>query len=219
MAGRSCIISARTWCPTASWSGWTTATRGCRRSTRCSASRPIRRCGTHFEGGRRISYGARALNEGGVAVDPEAELSRAALLIGDAAGFLNVPKIKGTHTAMKSGMLAAEAVAEALAGDAPAEVDRAIRTGCGRAGCGTSCQRVRNIRPAFAKWGMWGGLAYAGLDTYVFRGKAPWTLHHPHADNETLVEADTAPRDRLPEAGRRADLRPAVLGVHQQHQP
>ena len=75
----------------------------------------------HFEGGRRISYGARALNEGGLQSIPKLSFP-GGLLIGDAAGFLNVPKIKGTHTAMKSGMLAAEAVAEALAGDHPAEV-------------------------------------------------------------------------------------------------
>ena len=69
----------------------------------------------HFEGGRRISYGARALNEGGLQSIPRLTFPGGAL-IGDAAGFVNVPKIKGTHTSMKSGMLAAEAVAEALAG-------------------------------------------------------------------------------------------------------
>ena len=145
----------------------------------------------HFEGGRRISYGARALNEGGLQSIPKLSFP-GGLLIGDAAGFLNVPKIKGTHTAMKSGMLAAEAVAEALAGDHPAEmtgyVDR-LRSSW----VWEELSTVRNVRPAFAKWGMWGGLVYCGLDTYVLRGKAPWTLHHPHADNETLVEAETAP--------------------------
>ena len=78
---------------------------------------------------------------------------------------------------------------------------------------------MRNIRPAFAKFGLWGGLAYSAIDTYVLRGKAPWTFHHPHPDNETLLEADAAPRIDYPQAGWRADLRPAVLGVHQQHQP
>jgi electron-transferring-flavoprotein dehydrogenase len=146
----------------------------------------------HFEGGRRISYGARAVNEGGLQSIPKLSFP-GGLLIGDAAGFLNVPKIKGTHTAMKSGMVAAEAVAEALAGDQPAEVtgyfDRLQSSWLW-----DELSSVRNVRPAFAKWGMWGGLAYAGLDTYVLRGKAPWTLHHPHPDNETLVEADSAPR-------------------------
>jgi len=150
----------------------------------------------HFEGGRRISYGARALNEGGLQSIPKLTFP-GGLLIGDAAGFLNVPKIKGTHTSMKSGMLAAEAVAEALAGDHPAElpgyVDR-LRSSW----VWEELSQVRNVRPAFAKFGMWGGLAYSALDTYVLRGKAPWTLHHPHADNETLMDAEQAPRISYP---------------------
>jgi electron-transferring-flavoprotein dehydrogenase len=150
----------------------------------------------HFEGGRRISYGARALNEGGLQSLPKLSFP-GGLLIGDAAGFLNVPKIKGTHTAMKSGMLAAEAVAEALTGGHPAEVtgymDRLQSSWVWE-----ELSNVRNIRPAFSKFGMWGGLLYSGLDTYLLRGKAPWTLHHPHTDNETLVEADTAPRIAYP---------------------
>ncbi len=77
----------------------------------------------HFQGGRRISYGARALNEGGFQSIPTLIFPGGAL-IGDAAGFMNVPKIKGTHTSMKSGMVAAEAVAEALAGERPAMLDR-----------------------------------------------------------------------------------------------
>jgi electron-transferring-flavoprotein dehydrogenase len=150
----------------------------------------------HFEGGRRISYGARALNEGGLQSIPRLSFP-GGLLIGDAAGFLNVPKIKGTHTAMKSGMLAAEAVAEALSGDHPSEItsyaDR-LRSSW----VWDELSRSRNVRPAFAKWGMWGGLLYSGLDTYLLGGKAPWTLHHAHADNETLVEADKAPRIAYP---------------------
>ena len=92
----------------------------------------------HFEGGRRITYGARALIEGGLQSLPKLTFP-GGLLIGDAAGFMNVPKIKGTHTAMKSGMLAAEAVAEALAGDRPAEV-LATRTGFVPAGYGRNCR-------------------------------------------------------------------------------
>jgi electron-transferring-flavoprotein dehydrogenase len=150
----------------------------------------------HFEGGRRISYGARALNEGGLQSIPRLSFP-GGLLIGDAAGFLNVPKIKGTHTSMKSGMVAAEAIAEALAGDQPAEVtlyaDRLQRSWVWE-----ELSLVRNIRPSFAKFGMWGGLAYSALDTYLFRGKAPWTFHHPHPDNETLIDADKAPRIAYP---------------------
>ena len=150
----------------------------------------------HFAGGRRISYGARALNEGGLQSVPRLTFPGGAL-IGDAAGFLNVPKIKGTHTAMKSGMLAAEAVAEALAGGAPAEPtsypDRLRASWVWQ-----ELARARNIRPAFARLGLWGGVAYSALDTYVLRGRAPWTFHHPHRDNETLLEAETAPRIDYP---------------------
>ena len=149
----------------------------------------------HFEGGRRISYGARALNEGGLQSIPKLSFP-GGLLIGDAAGFLNVPKIKGTHTSMKSGMLAAEAVA-ALAGDHPAELT-GYRQKLEASWVWEELSKVRNIRPAFAKFGMLGGLLYSGLDTYLLRGKAPWTFHHPHADNETLVEADSAPRIAYP---------------------
>jgi electron-transferring-flavoprotein dehydrogenase len=150
----------------------------------------------HFEGGRRLSYGARALSEGGWQSIPKLTFPGGAL-IGDAAGFLNVPKIKGTHTAMKSGMLAAEAVAEALAGGrAPEPVAYGERL---RASwVWDELYAVRNIRPAFAKFGLYGGLAYAALDTYVLRGRAPWTFHHAHPDHETLQKASVAPRIDYP---------------------
>jgi electron-transferring-flavoprotein dehydrogenase len=158
----------------------------------------MQRCKTHpaiaghFAGGRRISYGARALNEGGLQSIPKLTFPGGAL-IGCAAGFVNVPKIKGNHTAMKSGMLAAEAVAAALAGDRPAEpvaYEQKLR----ESWVWSELTQARNIRPAFAKFGFWGGLAYAGLDTYVFRGRAPWTLHTTHPDNESLLKAaDAAP--------------------------
>jgi electron-transferring-flavoprotein dehydrogenase len=144
----------------------------------------------HFEGGRRISYGARALNEGGLQSIPKLTFPGGAL-IGDTAGFLNVAKIKGTHTAMKSGMLAAEAVVEALAQGHKAELTgypEALR----ESWVWEELNQVRNIRPSFAKWGMWGGLAYSAVDTYVFRGRAPWTFHNKHADNETLMETSQA---------------------------
>ncbi len=150
----------------------------------------------HFEGGRRIAYGARALNEGGLQSIPRLTFPGGAL-IGDAAGFLNVPKIKGSHTAMKSGMLAAETLAEALAGDRPAEpvgYEQKLRTSW----VWEELAAARNIRPAFAKLGMWGGLLYAGIDTYLLRGKAPWTLHHAHPDNATLLDAQAAPRITYP---------------------
>ncbi len=144
----------------------------------------------HFEGGRRISYGARALSEGGLQSIPKLTFP-GGLLIGDGAGFLNVPKIKGTHTAMKSGMVAAEAVAEALAGNKPDE-PASFTDKMKASWAWEELRSARNVRPAFAKFGLYGGVAYSGLDTYVLRGKAPWTFHHPHADNETLMEAAKA---------------------------
>jgi len=150
----------------------------------------------YFAGGRRIAYGARALNEGGFQSIPRLIFPGGAL-IGDAAGFVNVPKIKGTHTSMKSGMLAAETVAEALAGDHPAELT-AYPEKLRASWVWDELAGVRNIRPGFAKFGLWGGLINAALDTYVLRGKAPWTFHHPHPDNETLRSADTAPQIAYP---------------------
>jgi electron-transferring-flavoprotein dehydrogenase len=150
----------------------------------------------HFEGGRRVAYGARALVEGGFQSLPALTFP-GGCLIGDTAGFLNVPKIKGTHTAMKSGMLAAEAVAEALADEAvvePAAYPDKLRASW----LWDELHRVRNIRPGFAKWGLWGGLINAAVDTYVFRGRAPWTLRHDHPDNASLMEADACQRIAYP---------------------
>jgi electron-transferring-flavoprotein dehydrogenase len=150
----------------------------------------------HFEGGRRIAYGARALSEGGFQALPKLTFP-GGCLVGDTAGFLNVPKIKGTHTAMKSGMLAAETIAEALAGgrpSAPSGYTEKLRASW----LWDELYRVRNIRPGFAKWGLWGGLVNAAVDTYVFRGRAPWTLHHTHPDNTSLMDAAAAPRIDYP---------------------
>ena len=138
-----------------------------------------------FVGGQRVAYGARALNEGGYQSIPKLTFPGGAL-IGDGAGFLNVPKIKGTHTAMKSGMVAAEATFEAL--QAGADGDLAdYPTRLKNTWLWDELYRVRNIRPAF-RWGLVGGLAYSGLDTYVLRGCAPWTMHH-HNDHECLNKA------------------------------
>jgi electron-transferring-flavoprotein dehydrogenase len=139
-----------------------------------------------FEGGRRVAYGARALNEGGLQSIPRLDFPGGAL-IGCAAGFLNVPKIKGSHTAMKSGMVAAEAVFARLAGDARANVEQALK----ESWVWDELYRVRNIRPSF-RLGLWGGLAYSAVDTYLFRGRAPWTFHH-HADYSRLARADAVP--------------------------
>ncbi|MBN9509113.1 MAG: electron transfer flavoprotein-ubiquinone oxidoreductase [Alphaproteobacteria bacterium] len=151
-----------------------------------------------FAGGRRVAYGARALSEGGWQSLPKLTFP-GGCLVGDAAGFLNVPKIKGTHAAMKSGMLAAEAVAEALAGDRapePASYEARFRASW----LSAELHGVRNIRPGFAKFGLYGGLLNAALDTYVLRGRAPWTLAHPHADHESLKDAAAARPIAYPKA-------------------
>ncbi|MEO8629415.1 MAG: electron transfer flavoprotein-ubiquinone oxidoreductase, partial [Betaproteobacteria bacterium] len=141
-----------------------------------------------FAGGRRISYGARAITEGGMQSLPKLTFP-GGMLIGDTAGFLNVPKIKGTHTAMKSGMTAADAVFEHLRTDGGSEVvgypERLRHTWLW-----DELNSVRNIRPSF-RWGLLGGLAYSALDTYILRGKAPWTIHN-HADHTQLQTVSQA---------------------------
>ena len=140
---------------------------------------------TTLEGGRRVAYGARALSEGGFQSLPKLTFP-GGLLVGDTAGFLNVPKIKGTHTAMKSGMIAADAVFEHLQGGGGPEVV-AYPERLRHSWVWEELYQARNIRPSF-RWGLWGGLAYSALDTYVLRGKAPWTLHH-HPDHTQLQPA------------------------------
>ena len=154
------------------------------------AVRPI------LEGGRRVSYGARALNEGGFQSVPKLTFP-GGCLVGCTAGFLNVPKIKGTHTAMKSGMLAAEAVfdvvsAESASGTEPAAYGDKMT----KSWLWDELYKVRNIRPAFNK-GFLFGMAYAGIDTYILRGKAPWTFRH-HADHSQLKKASEAPKIDYP---------------------
>ena len=148
-----------------------------------------------FEGGRRVAYGARAINEGGFQSIPKLTFP-GGLLIGCTAGFLNVPKIKGSHTAMKSGMLAAESVFEAVTGDSDAADTSAYEAAIKASWIWDELYRVRNIRPSF-KWGMWAGLLYSAIDTYIFRGRAPWTFRH-HADHTTLKKAADAPKIGYP---------------------
>ena len=143
------------------------------------AIRPI------FEGGRRICYGARAMNEGGFQSIPKVDFP-GGLLIGAAAGFMNVPKIKGSHTAMKSGMLAAETIFARLGGDSTASYRAALEASW----IWPELYGVRNIRPSF-RWGLYAGLAYSALDTYLFRGNAPWTFGFK-PDYEHLIPAHNA---------------------------
>ncbi len=149
-----------------------------------------------FEGGRRIAYGARALNEGGFQSIPKLAFP-GGVLVGCGAGFMNVPKIKGSHTAMKSGMIAAECVFDALADAAGGAGEVSAYDGALRSSwVHEELRGVRNIRPSF-RWGLWPGIAYSALDTFVLRGRAPWTLRH-HADHGTLKKASEAPRIDYP---------------------
>ena len=136
-----------------------------------------------FEGGRRIAYGARAINEGGFQSIPKLVFPGGAI-IGCSAGFVNVPKIKGSHTAMKSGMLCADAAFDALAAEGPVGTLDAYPAALRASWVWEELRAVRNIRPAFQK-GLYVGLAHAALDTYVVRGKAPWTFRH-HPDHDSL---------------------------------
>ncbi|MCF8495410.1 MAG: electron transfer flavoprotein-ubiquinone oxidoreductase [Alphaproteobacteria bacterium] len=140
-----------------------------------------------LEGGRRVAYGARALVEGGFQSLPKLTFP-GGLLIGDTAGFLNVPKIKGNHMAMKSGMVAAETLAEYLAG--PEEGKPGI---CSlypeqlqKSWLWAELKKVRNIRPGF-HGGLWIGLLNAALET-LLGGRTPWTLKN-HADHKQLKKS------------------------------
>jgi len=140
-----------------------------------------------FTGGRRIAYGARALNEGGFQCLPKLTFPGGALL-GCDAGTLNMPKIKGTHTAMKSGMLAAEAAAAALAADRGSDELIEYATAFENSWVRQELHSARNVRPSF-KWGLWGGTLYTGIDQWLFRGKLPWTLKHHGTDHDSLKKA------------------------------
>ena len=138
-----------------------------------------------FEGGKRISYGARALTEGGFQSIPKLTVP-GGLLVGCTAGFMNVPKIKGTHTAMKSGMIAAEEIFKNIFDEKKIEINT-YEDEIKKSWVWDELYRVRNIRPSF-QWGFWPGLIYSAIDTFIFRGKAPWTLKH-HDDHKSLKEA------------------------------
>lgn len=148
-----------------------------------------------LKGGRRISYGARALNEGGLQSIPKLIFPGGAL-IGCSAGFLNVPKIKGNHTAMKSGMLAAEAVFNAFKNEKPPVLTN-YETAIQKSWIYQELKLARNIRPAF-RYGLLPGLAYAALDTYLLRGRAPWTFHNKEPDNLCLLKTNECPNKVYP---------------------
>ena len=142
----------------------------------------------HFlEGGERIAYGARAIAAGGIQALPEIAFPGGALL-GCDAGFMNGGRIKGIHTALKSGMLAAEAAFSAISENRKQDVLRAYPEGFRRSWLYDELFRIRNFKPWMGTNLYWGTLMF-GIDQVVFRGKAPWTLHREKADHEYLLPA------------------------------
>jgi electron-transferring-flavoprotein dehydrogenase len=139
-----------------------------------------------FEGGRRIAYGSRAIVEGGLQSLPRLTFP-GGLLIGDTAGFLNVPKIKGTHTSMKSGMVAAESLVELLKNAQGYGVECPnYQENMEKSWVWTELKKIRNIRPGFHH-GLWIGLINAAFETFTL-GLAPWTFRN-HADYKQLKKA------------------------------
>jgi len=144
----------------------------------------------YLEGGKRLAYGARAINEGGIQSIPKLTFP-GGVLIGCSAGFVNVPRIKGSHNAMKSGMLAAESAFEALkAGrtghDELADYPEKLKASW----LWKDLDKVRNVKPAL-KWGMTLGTLYGGFDMWIhdLGMRLPWTLKHGKADHEALKPA------------------------------
>lgn len=159
-----------------------------------------------IEGGKCVSYGARALNEGGFQSIPKCAFPGGAL-IGDSAGFLNVAKIKGTHTAMRSGMLAAQAAYSALTKPAEPDDDNHNNTiflydyedALRASSIWQELKQVRNMRPSFhSPLGLYGGILYSGLEAYVFRGRTPWTLRTKTPDHAATRPADQCPQIKYP---------------------
>lgn len=150
-----------------------------------------------LENSKRMAYGARTLIEGGLQSLPKLTFP-GGMLIGDAAGFLNVPKIKGIHMAMKSGMLAAEGIFA----DWEKNECGAYPNNFNASWLRKELYHARNIRPAM-RFGLVPGLMYAAVDTYLFRGRAPWTLHHHVPDHDTLNLAKNAKKINYPPHDRR----------------
>ena len=168
-----------------------------------------------LEKSKRIAYGARTLIEGGIQSIPKLTFP-GGLIIGDAAGFLNVAKIKGIHNAMKSGMVAAESLISTLK-DNETEC-QTYRKNLEASWLWDDLYRVRNIRPAM-HWGLFSGLAYSAIDTYLFRGRAPWTLHHKQPDHDTLKKASACEKIIYPKHDNKVtfDLMTSVFLTHSHH--
>jgi electron-transferring-flavoprotein dehydrogenase len=142
---------------------------------------------TFLEGGKRVAYGARAINASGLQSLPRLAFPGGAL-IGCDAGFLNAPRIKGSHAAIKSGILAAEATFDAVAAGRSGDELAAYPAAFESSWLHDELHRARNFKPYLDK-GLKTGAILFGIDQIVFRGKAPWTLHRSQADHEKLKPA------------------------------
>jgi len=153
-----------------------------------------------FDGGKRLSYGARAINEGGLQSIPKLAFPGGAL-IGCAAGFVNLPRIKGSHNAMKTGMLGAEAAFAALAENRAHDELAAYPDAVRRSWVYEDLYKVRNVKPGL-KWGMWLGTAHGGMHMWLndlgLGAVVPWTLRHDKPDCQTLAPAATMPKIAYP---------------------
>ena len=146
-----------------------------------------------LNGGKRISYGARALIEGGIQSLPKMFMP-GALLVGCDAGTLNMPKIKGSHTAMKSGILAAETIVDYINSSKDlSQYEEKFK----KSWVYDELFSARNVKPSFS-WGLILGIIFTGIDQILFRGKLPFTLKHKHADHETLKPANSMPKIEYP---------------------
>ena len=143
-------------------------------------------------GGKRLAYGARAIAAGGLQSLPKLVFPGGAL-IGDDAGFVNAARVKGSHCAIKSGLLAAQACYDALAGGRQSDELAAYPAAFRASWLHDELHRARNFKPLMAKGLHLGGLLF-GIDQHLLRGRAPWTLHHPGADHsQTQLAADCRP--------------------------
>ncbi len=137
-----------------------------------------------LEGGRRLVYGARAINAGGLQSLPKLVFPGGAL-VGDNAGFLNAARVKGSHAAIKSGMLAAEAIHAAVAAGRAHDELADYPAGFAKSWLHDELHRARNFKPLMSR-GLVAGSLLVGIDQVVFAGNAPWTFHHPGPDHEQL---------------------------------
>ena len=163
-----------------------------------------------LEGGERIAYAARVLNEGGLQSVPRVAFPGGAL-VGCSAGFVNIAKIKGTHNAMKSGMLAAESAFAAIENaeeeaEKPLDLssyDKSLR----ESWVWEDLKEVRNLRPSFnTPLGIWGGIAYSGIDSLILKGRTPWTFRN----KSKLTDAQHTKKARYI----RPTIKCSLVGIH-----